>query len=90
MSVTIVGAAHLCVGGSRVPRTGKMCNRFPQWEDKAGLGLFRQQSPTDPTMSSPQFPLQQLAHDAHRLGSESEPCEHVLQHLATSPHVTTY
>jgi hypothetical protein len=21
--------------------TGKMCNRLPQWEDKAGLGLFR-------------------------------------------------
>jgi hypothetical protein len=39
MSIAIVRATHLCVRGSRVP-TGKMCNRLPQWEDKAGLGLF--------------------------------------------------
>jgi hypothetical protein len=40
MSIAIVRATHLYIRGSRVP-TGKMCNRFPQWEDKAGLGLFR-------------------------------------------------
>jgi hypothetical protein len=40
MSIAIVRATHLCIRGSRIP-TGKMCNRLPQWEDKAGLGLFR-------------------------------------------------
>jgi hypothetical protein len=40
MSIAIVRAIHLCIRGSRVP-TGKMCNCLPQWEDKAGLGLFR-------------------------------------------------
>jgi hypothetical protein len=39
-SIAIVRATHLCIRGSRIP-TGKMCNRLPQWEDKAGLGLFR-------------------------------------------------
>jgi hypothetical protein len=41
LSVAIVRATHLCIRGSRIP-TGKMCNRLPQWEDKAGIGLFRQ------------------------------------------------
>jgi hypothetical protein len=40
MSIAIVRATHLCIRESRIP-TGKMCNRLPQWEDKAGLGLFR-------------------------------------------------
>jgi hypothetical protein len=40
MSIAIVRATHLCIRGSRTP-TGKTCNRLPQWEDKAGLGLFR-------------------------------------------------
>jgi hypothetical protein len=40
MSIAIVRATHLCIRGSRIA-TGKMCNRLPQWEDKAGLGLFR-------------------------------------------------
>jgi hypothetical protein len=40
MSIAIVRATHLCIRGSRIP-TGKMSNRLPQWEDKAGLGLFR-------------------------------------------------
>jgi hypothetical protein len=39
MSIAIVRATHLCIRGSRIP-TGKMCNHLPQWEDKAGLGLF--------------------------------------------------
>jgi hypothetical protein len=40
MSIAIVRATHLCLRGSRIP-TGQMSNRLPQWEDKAGLGLFR-------------------------------------------------
>jgi hypothetical protein len=40
MSIAIVRAAHLCIRGSRIP-TGKMRNRLPQWEENAGLGLFR-------------------------------------------------
>jgi hypothetical protein len=40
MSIAIVRATHLCIRGSRIP-TGKVCNRIPQWEDKAGLGLLR-------------------------------------------------
>jgi hypothetical protein len=40
MSIAIVRATHLCIRGSRIP-TAKMYNRLPQWEDKAGLGLFR-------------------------------------------------
>ena len=40
MSVAAVRARpHLCARGSRIP-AGKVCNRLPQWEDKAGLGLF--------------------------------------------------
>jgi hypothetical protein len=42
MSIAIVRPTHLCICGSRSIPTGKMCNRLPQWEDKAaGLGLFR-------------------------------------------------
>jgi hypothetical protein len=40
MSIAIVRATHLCLRGSRVP-TSRMSNRLPQWEDKAGLSLFR-------------------------------------------------
>jgi hypothetical protein len=40
MSVAIARATHLCLRGSRVP-TGQMSNRRPQWEDGAGLSLFR-------------------------------------------------
>jgi hypothetical protein len=40
MSIAICRATHLCLRGSRIP-TGKMSNLLPQWEDKAGLGLFR-------------------------------------------------
>ena len=39
VSIAIVRATHLCIRGS-IP-TSKMCNRRPQWEDKAGIGLFR-------------------------------------------------
>jgi hypothetical protein len=42
MSIAIVRATHRCLRGSRVP-TGKMSEKhFPQWEDRAGLSLFRQ------------------------------------------------
>jgi hypothetical protein len=43
MSIAIARATHhpsLYIRGSRIP-TSKMSNRLPQWEDKAGLGLFR-------------------------------------------------
>jgi hypothetical protein len=40
MSIAIVQATHICLRGSRIP-TSKMSNRFPLWEDKAGLSLFR-------------------------------------------------
>ncbi len=40
MSIAIVRATHLCLRGSRVPAS-RMSNRRPQWEDKAGLSLFR-------------------------------------------------
>jgi hypothetical protein len=40
MSIAIVRATHLCLRGSRVP-AAQMSNRRPQWEDRAGLGLFR-------------------------------------------------
>jgi hypothetical protein len=40
MSIAIVRATNRCLRGSRIP-TSKMSNRLPQWEDKAGLGLFR-------------------------------------------------
>jgi hypothetical protein len=43
MSIAIVRATHLCLRGSRIP-TSQMSNRCPQWEDKAGLGLFRHSS----------------------------------------------
>jgi hypothetical protein len=41
MSIAIVRANFLCVRRSRMP-TDKMCNRLSQWEDKEGVGLFRQ------------------------------------------------
>ena len=40
MSIAIVRATHLCLRGSRVP-TSQISNRRPQWEDGAGMGLFR-------------------------------------------------
>ena len=40
ISIAIVRATHLCLRGSRVP-AAQMSNRRPQWEDRAGLGLFR-------------------------------------------------
>ena len=40
MSIAIVRATHLCLRGSRVP-TSQMSNRRPEWEDQAGLSLFR-------------------------------------------------
>jgi hypothetical protein len=40
MSIAIVRATHICLRGSRIP-SSKMSNRFPLWEDKAGLSLFR-------------------------------------------------
>ncbi len=39
MRIAIVRDTHLCLRVSRVP-TSQMSRR-PQWEDKAGLGLFR-------------------------------------------------
>ena len=40
LSIAIVRSVHLCLRGSRIP-TNSM-SRHPQWEDGAGLGLFRQ------------------------------------------------
>jgi hypothetical protein len=40
MSIAMVRATHLCLQGSRTP-TSQMINRQPQWENKAGLGLFQ-------------------------------------------------
>ena len=40
MSIAMIRATHLCLRGSRVP-TSKMSYKFPEWEDSAGLGLFR-------------------------------------------------
>jgi hypothetical protein len=39
MSLAILRATHLCLRGSRIP-TSRM-SRLPQWEDTAGLSLFR-------------------------------------------------
>jgi hypothetical protein len=39
MSIAVSRATHLCLWGSQIPM-GKMSNHLPQWEDKAGLGLF--------------------------------------------------
>ena len=40
ISLAIARATHLCLRGSRIP-AGQMSHRRPQWEDQAGLGLFR-------------------------------------------------
>jgi hypothetical protein len=40
MSIVIVRATHLCLWGSRVPPLSQV-SRPPQWEDGAGLGLFK-------------------------------------------------
>jgi hypothetical protein len=40
VSIAIVRVSHLCLRGSRIP-TGQMSSRRPQWEEKAGLSLFR-------------------------------------------------
>ena len=40
MSIAIVRAMHRCLWGSCIP-AGRMSSKLPQWEDKAGLGLFR-------------------------------------------------
>ena len=38
-SIAIVRATHLCLRGSRVPLS--QISRRPQWEDRAGFGLFK-------------------------------------------------
>ena len=40
ISIAIVRATHRCLRGSRIP-TSTMSDRRTQWEDGAGLGLFR-------------------------------------------------
>ena len=40
MALAIVRATHRCIRGSRVP-TSRVSVRRPQWEDGAGLHLFR-------------------------------------------------
>ena len=40
VSIAIVRGTHRCLRGSRVP-TKRMSNRYPQWEDGAGLSLFK-------------------------------------------------
>jgi hypothetical protein len=40
VSIAIVRATHLCLRGSRVP-ISEMSSRRPQWEDRAGLSLYR-------------------------------------------------
>jgi hypothetical protein len=42
--VSIVRATHLCLRGSRIPTSHMSRDRHPQWEDKAGFGLYRQSS----------------------------------------------
>jgi hypothetical protein len=39
LSIAIVRATHLCLRGSRIP-AHKMSNKFPLWEDGAGLARF--------------------------------------------------
>jgi hypothetical protein len=39
LSIAIVRATNLCMRGSRIP-AHKMSNKFPMWEDGAGLALF--------------------------------------------------
>jgi hypothetical protein len=43
VSIAIVQATHRCLRGSRIP-TSQMSHCRPQWEGKAGLGLFRHSS----------------------------------------------
>ena len=74
MSIAIVRATHFYLRGSRIP-TSKMCNRLPQWEDKAGPRLFRRYSSVPLNSHYLHIPpLFHLAQAAHRLGSNSEPC----------------
>ena len=40
ISITLVRATHRCIQGSRVP-THRISVHRPQWEDGAGLNLFR-------------------------------------------------
>jgi hypothetical protein len=51
MSNGVVRATHLCLCGSCIP-TSKMSKRLLQWEDKAGLSLFRHKPPQD-TLPTP-------------------------------------
>jgi hypothetical protein len=39
LSIAIVRATNVCMRGSRIP-AHKMSNKFPTWEDGAGLALF--------------------------------------------------
>ena len=40
IAITLVRATHRCIQGSRVP-AHKISMQIPQWEDGAGLALFR-------------------------------------------------
>jgi hypothetical protein len=39
MSIAMIRATYLCLRNSQIP-TSQMRSPYPQWEDKAGLGLF--------------------------------------------------
>ena len=40
VSISLLRSAHRCLRGSRVP-SARISSRRPQWEDGAGLGLWR-------------------------------------------------
>ena len=40
VSISLIRSAHRCLRGSRVP-SARISSRRPQWEDGAGLGLWR-------------------------------------------------
>jgi hypothetical protein len=44
VSIAIVRATHLCLRGSRIPTSHMSRDRRPQWDDKAGFGLYRNSS----------------------------------------------
>jgi hypothetical protein len=81
MSVAIVRATHFCICGSRTHSEGQNVQPPPavggQSRSRPFLTLDLQCPDPVPYTAS----LQQLAHDAHRQGSKSEPRE-LLPHVA--------
>jgi hypothetical protein len=94
LSIAIIRATHLCLRGSRIP-AHKMSNKFPLWEDLAGLALFERSIKRRTDEIKTQAPIHTSSHShpqrkrtAEKLVVESH--NKSTRSTTTSPKVTAH